>query len=238
VGDPKSGLAEIGELLRQGQTRDDGTRAEQRLRNWTDRRHAETAQLVTEIQSEADARPLSPLTFMNALARVLPPDVAVVEEAPTTHHNVFERLAVLNDPYGFFAQRGWALGWGIGCALGVKLAWPDRPVLALIGDGAACYGIQGLWSAALHGIPVTFVIAANAQYKILKVCGEVMNLPNMNDPRCPGLDLVNPAVDFVGLARAFGVEAERLAEPDALSDDVRAALSSGKPRLIEVPIAP
>jgi benzoylformate decarboxylase len=238
VGDPKSGLAELGELLREGQTRDAAARADERVRSWADRRLAETAQLASEIQAEADARPLSPLTFMNALARVLPPDVAVVEEAPTTHHNVFERLAVLNDPYGFFAHRGWALGWGIGCALGVKLAWPDRPVLALIGDGAAIYGIQGLWSAAHHGIPVTFVIAANAQYKILKVCGAVLNLPNMNDPRCPGLDLVSPAVDFVGLARAFGVEAERLAEPDELSDGVRAALSSGKPRLIEVPIAP
>ena len=85
-----------------------------------------------------------------SLARVLPPDVAVVEEAITTHQNVFERLGALRDPAGFFAHRGWALGWGIGAAMGVKLAWPDRPVLALIGDGAAMYGIQGLWTAAHH----------------------------------------------------------------------------------------
>jgi benzoylformate decarboxylase len=174
---------------------------------------------------------------MQALARVLPPDVAVVEEAITTHHNVFERLGVLRDPTGFFAHRGWALGWGLGCALGVKLAWPDRPVLGLIGDGAALYGIQALWSAAHHEIPVTFVIANNAQYRILKVCGKVMSLPQLFDPRCPGMNLVRPEVDFVGLARALGVEAERVTEPDQLSDCVRESLAGSKPRLLEVPIA-
>ena len=168
---------------------------------------------------------------------MLPADVAVVEEAITTHQNVFERLGALRDPAGFFAHRGWALGWGIGAAMGVKLAWPDRPVLALIGDGSAMYGIQGLWSAAHHNLGVTFVIANNSQYKILKVCGEVMNLPGLADPRCPGMDLVGPAIDFVGLARSLGVEAERVADPDELGERVRRSLASGKPRLIEVPIA-
>ena len=237
IGDPKSGLEELDTLLEQHQTADAASAAAARRRRWSDRRLEETSQLVSEIESEGDGRPMSPLTFMNALARVLPPNVAVVEEAPTTHRNVFERLGVLRDPYGFFAHRGWGLGWGMGCALGVKLAWPERPVLGLIGDGAALYGIQALWSAAHHAIPVTCVIAANAQYKILKVCGEVLNLPHMQDPRCPGLDLVNPAVDYVGLARAFGVEAERVSEPDELSDRVRASLTSSRPHLIEVPIA-
>jgi benzoylformate decarboxylase len=161
----------------------------------------------------------------------------VVEEAPTTHQNVFERLGVLKDPYAHFAHRGWALGWGMGCALGVKLAWPNRPVLALIGDGAALYGIQALWSAAHHQIPVTFVVAANAQYGILKVCGDVMGLPGLRDPRCPGLDLVGPEVDFAGVARAFGVEAHRVGEPEELSARVRASLAGATPQLIEVPIA-
>ena len=53
----------------------------------------------------------------------------------------------------------------------MKLAWPERPVLALLGEGAALYGIQGLWSAAHYHIPVTFVICNNAQYQILKICG-------------------------------------------------------------------
>ena len=180
---------------------------------------------------------MRPLVFMDALARVLPPTVAVIEEAITTHQNVFERLSALRDPTGFFAHRGLALGRGICAAMGVKLAWPDRPVLALIGDGSAMYGIQGLYSAARHNLGVTFVIANNSQYKILKVCGDVMDLPELSDPRCPGLNLGDPAIDFVGLARSLGIPAERVGEPDELSERVRASLASGRPRLFEVAIA-
>ncbi len=238
LGDPKCGLAELDQILSERQSSEARSRGEERRQHWADLRDREQRDLQAAIASKRDARPMSSLTFMNALARVLPPNVAVVEEAITTHQNLFERLGALKDPTGFFAHRGWALGWGMGCALGVKLAWPDRPVLALIGDGSALYGIQALWSAAHHDIPVTFVIANNAQYKILKVCGDVMALPQLHDPRCPGMNLVGPAIDYVGLARSFGVEAVRIEDPEHLSDCVRSSLAANKPRLVEVPIAP
>ena len=114
---------------------------------------------------------------MGALAKVLPPDVAVIEEAVTTTNTTFERLGVLKNTTGYFGHRGWALGWGLGVAIGAKLAWPERPVLALLGEGAAAYGIQGLWSAARYKIPVVFVICNNAQYQILKLCGRSLSLP-------------------------------------------------------------
>jgi benzoylformate decarboxylase len=234
IGDPLSGLAELDQLLPARMT---GADVAQRWQKWTRRRGEERGQLDAEIQKQRPLRPMTGLTLMDSLARVLPARVAVVEEAITTHKNAFERLGVLKDPAGFFAHRGWALGWGMGCALGVKLAWPDRPVLGLIGDGSALYGIQALWSAAHHNIPVTFVIANNAEYKILKVCGDVMSLPELHEPACPGMNLVEPRVDFAGLARALGVEAYALTEPDEVSDCVRASLAADRPRLIEVTIA-
>src|SRR5262245_8654975 len=150
--------------------------AEARRRQYAARRETERQALRQRIDEERSARPMTALVLMEALARALPPRAAVIEEAITTHHTLLERLGTLKDPSGHFAHRGWALGWGLGTALGVKLAWPDRPVVALLGDGAAMYGVQGLWSAAHHNIPVTFVIANNAQYKILKICGDVMSL--------------------------------------------------------------
>ena len=112
---------------------------------------------------------MTPLALMTALAGVLPDDVAVIEEAVTTTNTYLERLGAIRNATGYFGHRGWALGWGLGCSLGVKLAWPERPVLAMLGEGAAMYGIQGLWSAAHYQLPVTFVICNNAQYQILKV---------------------------------------------------------------------
>ena len=87
---------------------------------------------------------MTPVVLMDSLAKILPPDVAVVEEAVTTTNTALQRLGALQNTSGYFGHRGWALGWGLGCAIGVKLAWPERPVLAMLGEGAAMYGIQGL----------------------------------------------------------------------------------------------
>jgi benzoylformate decarboxylase len=173
---------------------------------------------------------------MASLAQVLPPDVAVVEEAVTTTNTYFERLGALKNCSGYFGHRGWALGWGLGCAVGVKLAWPERPVLALLGEGAALYGMQGLWTAAHYHLPVTFVICNNAQYQILKTGAGLLGLPAAQDGRFVGLDLTEPEVDMVALARSFGVDAHRVTEPDELAERVSDALKSDRPHLFDVPI--
>ncbi len=181
-------------------------------------------------------RPLAPLALMGTLARVLPPDVAVVEEAVTTTNTYLERLGALHNCSGYFGHRGWALGWGLGCAIGVQLAWRDRPVLAVLGEGAALYGIQGLWSAAHYNLPVTFVIANNAQYQILKTGARQMGLPAAQEGRYVGLDLNEPEVDLVGVAQSLGIAACRITEPDELADRVRDSLAGDRPTLIDVPI--
>lgn len=200
--------------------------------------HAQAREaLGQQIASQRHARPLTPLSFMGALARAVPPDVAVIEEAVTTTNTTLERLGVLKNPTGYFGHRGWALGWGLGCTLGVKLAWPDRPVLGILGEGAAMYGIQGLWSAAHYGIGATFVIANNAQYQILKVGARGLGLPQAIAGRFTGMDLVEPEVDMVGLAKSLGVEACRVTEPDELSERVRESLTNNRLALFDVPIA-
>jgi len=173
---------------------------------------------------------------MASIARVLPKNAAVIEEAVTTTNTALERLGAIAQPDGYFGHRGWALGWGLGCAIGVRLAWPGRPTLAIVGDGAALYGIQSLWTAAHYHIPVTFVIANNAQYQILKIGGRDLKLPNAVAGHHLGLDLVKPEIDFVALSQAFGVPACRVTEPDALSDAVAESLRGDGPRLIDVAI--
>lgn len=236
-GHPRLALEQLAGRLEAEMTAEERATAQRRAEAWACRHRALREQLRRQAQAQFHLRPLSPLCLMESLARALPDDAAVVEESATTTAGYLERTGTLRDPRGYFAQRGWALGWGLNCAIGVKLAWPKRPVLALLGDGAALYGIQGLWTAAHYGIAVTFVVANNAQYKILKECAGVLRLPQAGAGRYVGLDLVDPQIDYVGLARALGVEAERIEHPDQLSDAVRASLSAEAPRLIEVPIA-
>jgi benzoylformate decarboxylase len=237
LGDLKVGLAELEPMLASVLSGPQASAARARLDRYTTARRAKQESLKSKISAESPRRPMTPLTLMGALAKVLPANAAVVEEAVTTTNGTLERLGALKDPAGYFGHRGWALGWGLGCALGVKLAWPDRPVLALLGDGAALYGIQGLWTAAHHHIPVTFILCNNAQYQILKHCGDVMPLPNMAARQYLAMDLVQPEIDFVSLARSLGVEAHHITEPEELSERVRESLAGDKPQLFDVAIS-
>jgi len=237
LGHVQAGLAELARRLEAIMTPAQRKRAGNRFAGHRSTGDSQRAELEEKIASQREQRPMTPLTVMQSLARVLPDDVAVVEEAVTTTANTLERLGALNNTTGYFGHRGWALGWGLGCALGAKLAWPDRPVLAILGEGSALYGIQGLWSAARYGIPVTFVIANNAQYQILKACSRQLGLPHAEAQQPIGLDLVGPEIDLVQLAQALGVEACRISEPDELSDRVESSLRADRPLLIDVPIA-
>ncbi len=238
LGDIKSSLAELDRAL-DAALSDDARRAAQTRGAARGARHAEVqARLRASIAAQRDARPISGAVLMESLSRVLPADVAVVEEAVTTTNTTFERLGALRNTSGYFGHRGWALGWGLGCANGVKLAWPQRPVLALLGEGAAMYGIQGLWSAARYKLGVTFVICNNAQYQILKAGAAGFGLPAANAGKFVGMDLDQPEIDMVALATALGVRAERVTEPDELAGKVAASLAANDgPRLFDVPIA-
>jgi benzoylformate decarboxylase len=236
LGDVKMSLAELGQILEPRLDETFRAAAGQRKAALAQAQASQREQLLAAAQQERDLRPLSPLVLMETVARVLPANAAVVEEAVTTTNTMLERLGAIKDTSGYFGHRGWALGWGLGCSIGVKLAWPNRPVLALLGEGASLYGIQGLWTAARYQIPVTFLICNNAQYQILKVGAGQLGLPHAVGGKYVGLDLAEPEVDFVSLSRSLGVEAMRVTDPDELASVLRDSLGSSRPRLIDVPI--
>jgi benzoylformate decarboxylase len=237
IGSTKAGLAELDAMLAARMSDGQRHQARERAERHAKRHEADRKQLEAQADRERRLRPLTPLAFMSSLARILPADVAIVEEAVTTTNTVFERLGALKNATGYFGHRGWALGWGIGCAIGVKLAWPERPVLAVIGDGSALFGIQALWSAAKYRVPVTFVIPNNAQYQILKIGAAGMGLPAAQAGKFEGFDLTGPEIDFVSLSKSLGVESARISEPDELCERVAQSLRGERPHVFEVPIS-
>ncbi len=236
LGDTKESLHEIAAAIKRQLTPALQISIRDRSARHAGEHEASRAAFRGEIERQRALRPLTSLTLMGALAKVLPDNIAVVEEAVTTTNTTFERLGVLKNTTGYFGHRGWALGWGLGCAIGVKIAWPDRPVLALLGEGAATYGIVGLWSAAHYRIPVTFVICNNAQYQILKIGAKGVGLRQALQDRFVGMDLVGPEIDYVSLAQSLGVESVRVSSAEELTDRVAASWSSDRPVLFDVPI--
>ena len=95
----------------------------------------------------------------------------------------------------------------------------------------------GLWTAAAYRVPVTFVIANNAQYQILKVGAQGMGLPRASEGRFEGMDIARPEVDMVALSRSFGVEAHRVSDPDELTSRVQESFGRDLPILFDVPVA-
>lgn len=237
IGDTREGIRLLTAGLRSRMTEKDHTDVGERITAWTARHRQGIRNLKEQIEVERGMLPLTPLCFMEAIGRVLPEDVVVVEEAVTTTNTTLERLGYLKDPKGYFGHRGWGLGWGLGVTLGAQMAWPDRPVVGILGEGAIMYGIQGLWTAVKYKIPATIVVANNAQYNILKICAQGMGLPEALKGNYEGMDLVAPEYDLVQMATAMGMRAVRVETADDLSAAIRESFSISEPMLIDTPIS-
>src|SRR4051794_4580451 len=113
-----------------------------------------------------EGEPLRAAHVMVALADRLPADAVVVEETPSSRPDL-HRLLPARAPLGFLSAAMGGLGFALPAAIGVRMAEPRRPVVAVVGDGSSLYGIQALWSAAHYGTGVLFVVLANGRYAIM-----------------------------------------------------------------------
>jgi benzoylformate decarboxylase len=181
--------------------------------------------------------PISLPRFAAELEAALPAEAILVEEAITAGPDL-ARSVRFEHPDSYVGARGGGIGQALPGALGVKLAHPDRPVVAVSGDGSAMYSIQALWTAAHHELAVVFVILNNREYRILKHNMDTYRLRfgAKPDRGYPHMDLVGPHLGFVELARGLGVEAARVTTPGELGPAIDTALAGGRPFLLDVAI--
>jgi benzoylformate decarboxylase len=199
-----------------------------------DQRRSAAAESLAKL---GDARPMPPARALTEIAAAMPPNGVVVDESITATVDV-ARIFDFKATGDFFGQRGGGIGQGIAGALGVAVALPERPIIAISGDGSAMYTIQSLWTAALLDLSIVFVIFANREYRVLKHNLDTYRLrfaAGSNRPY-PHMDL-SPALDFTALARGMGVSAEHIEDPAALQAAVRAAIAKRGPHLLEVVVS-
>jgi benzoylformate decarboxylase len=237
LGDPKATLPDLAEALRRCLRGGRHPEAARRLRDAEERRARRTADLTRRALAEKDRQPIAPLTLMHAVAASLPADAVVVDESISSGEGLLELLRC-EDAQSFFGLRGGGIGWGLPAALGVKLALPHRPVVALVGDGSAMYTNQALWTAAHEGLAVVAVIINNRSYRILKQRTHALKGFAAEDGVYVGMDLDRPLIDFVALARSLGVPGERVETAAEIGPAVARALGTGGPYLLDVPTDP
>jgi benzoylformate decarboxylase len=163
-----------------------------------------------------------------------PADSVLVVESEGTIKMLRDRLPT-SSPRSFFHSYSGVLGYGLSAAVGVALAERDlgthRKVVNIVGDGAAQYVIQSIWTAVQQRLPILIIIPANHEYAILKEFADELGTPGV-----PGLDL--PGFDFVSLAKGYGCDGRRIVDPKELEPALREAMVRESPYLLEVEIDP
>jgi acetolactate synthase-1/2/3 large subunit len=186
----------------------------------------------------ADAAPSGPLNAYHcgtAIARHMPEGAILCDDAVTSGTGV--GLATATAPaHEVRALTGGAIGIGLPLAVGAAVAAPDRKVISLNGDGAAMYTVQALWTMVRESLDITVVVFANHTYRILNVEMTRTGAGQAGPQAAKLLDLGDPRIDWVSVAKGFGLPAVRCETAEAFDAAFAKAMAQTGPFFIEAAI--
>jgi thiamine pyrophosphate-dependent acetolactate synthase large subunit-like protein len=180
----------------------------------------------------AAGEPLRSSHVLALLAERLDADAILMEEAPSARPEMLERIPT-RMPLGFVSNANGGLGFGLSGAIGLRMGQPDRPVVAVVGDGSAMFGIQALWSAARYNVGVLLIVMANGSYGVMDAQAHARG----GEAPWPGF----PGLDIAGISRALGCPATRVETYEELQSTLGEALDGlrerTQPLLVEVAVS-
>ena len=239
-GDPRTGL----ELLSKALDEAMDSKARERASARRTALHTHTSQTLSawsqRLNEHWEARPMAPERMMHEIAQALPDNAVVVDDSLSSKDALHSALK-FNEPGSLYGERIGAIGWGMGAALGVKLAQPHRPVVAVVGDGSAMMTVQALWTAANYDIPAVYLVCNNRSYRILKLNMNVHRQEILGEEVAEGfegyvgMDFPLP-LNIAGIAEAIGVYGRTITAPEEIGPELIRALASGKPAVLDVVI--
>lgn len=194
------------------------------------------AELEQRVRNGWDDTPINAARLARAMDRLFEPDTLIVNESPTSKDILMGNFRFSPGRSYFSNSSGGYLGWGLGAAIGAKLAAPKRRVVACLGDGSSMFGLQGLWTLAKYRVPLLIIVFNNRAYMAVK------NQFRGSDERVRlaaemGAELVGPELNFARLAEAFGIFGQRVEQPDAIEPAIKRAMEQNGPALVDVVIA-
>jgi benzoylformate decarboxylase len=235
VGDIEFSLSELNGLLKEkvaARAKQYEVRRKSLKSAFVDRRE-NLLQQAREVENDLVINPLAAARELVAAIGQTP----IVDEAIATAAHL--RKFLNNDytrQYSFL--RGGALGWGMPAAVGFSLGLGRKPVVCLVGDGAAMYSPQALWTAVNEKVPVTFIVINNLEYNVLK--NYMRSQPHYNSTRTGkfiAMDIVEPAINFSALANSMGMAAQKVTQIIDIQATVSRAIASGEPNLVEIVVS-
>lgn len=220
-----------------------------RLQQIRDSRYEKTKEFTSKMRdfrrsigkSVWDQSPMSLDRLGMELEENLDKDTCVVAEPEPGRDPMHNQMDFGGDDKQWFSNGGITLGWALGASCGIKLALPDRPVVAITGDGAFLFsGPQALWTFSRYRVPVTIIVVNNRSYNTERnrmwAFGGRMFQAGM-DMACY---LGDPDIDYSKLAGGLGVEGEVVQEPSSFREALsraKRANADGRPYLLDVHVA-
>lgn len=235
VADPKVTLGLLADALERSMSSEQREAGNRRVQELGDQKRRELEAAEARDREFDGDTPMHPSVFMAELARQVPEDVVIFDEALTASPELTHHLPPRR-PGHYFSTRGGSLGVGFPGALGLKLAMPDKTVIGFSGDGGAMYTIQAMWTAARHDIGAKFVVCNNRSYQLLKLnVQQYWKERSFSDHEFPAsFDLGSPEIRFGELARSMGVPATRVETPEEVGPAIAEALEEPGPYLIDL----
>lgn len=238
VADPKLSLAKLGDALASRLTTSQQSAAHERIEAARAAKEQAQSAAVQADEAVKDAMPLQTSRFMSELAKHLPDDALIFDEALTSSPPL-TRYMTPTRPDSYFQTRGGSLGVGIPGALGLKIAHPDKTVIGFTGDGGSMYTIQALWTAARYNIGAKFVICNNQSYMLLKLnlmqYWREMGIQPRDFPE--SFDLDGPVVNFAAIAESMGVPGVCVDKPEQVEGAIKQMLETDGPFLIDMVVS-
>lgn len=213
-----------------------------RRKGMQDYADARRKRLAAAQARDAGKLPIALSRVFGELDTCMSSDASVVLEVVTAFDVAQDYLTIdCKVPYEkrrrAFGTSSGVLGWGLPASIGVAIGSPGRETWCVVGDGSANFAIQALWSAARYEAPIAYVILNNGQYQANRMNMERYPGRMLATGRYPGVSLSHPEIDFVSLAKGYGIEAEVVADPALLAAALgraKAAIAEGRPYLVDV----
>jgi benzoylformate decarboxylase len=236
IADAKSALRFLIEILPKHADAFNGSAKNERLECLRKAKEQVNAELENRLGQGWDATPIDAARLARTMDKLLERNALIVNESPTSKDILLANFQFTSGRSYFSNSSGGYLGWGLGAAIGAKLASPNRRVIACLGDGSTMFGLQGLWTLAKYRVPLLVIVFNNRAYMAVKnqFRGSEERIRMAADM---GAELVGPDINFARLAETFGIFGQRVEKPDDIEPAIKRAMEQSGPALVDVVIS-
>lgn len=219
-----------------GDQRQRKVRAE-KIRELHSKKQKEIARLLSKRGGEKD-RFVKPWELVLDLKESLAREDYIIIDEGVVASSYLSEVFLFDTPGSLIGRSAGCLGWGLGAAIGAKLASPKKKVIAFVGDGAFMFAPQGLWTAAHYEIPLTVIVCNNAGYSSVKLSFDSFGKRTKAAAAADGIEILKPKLDVVKLGEALGATGYFVETRDQLQKSLKVALSSNQVAVLDVQIDP